>query len=321
MITRRIALMGGTLAALGITAPHLATKGARTQVAETVPDFHVPDGACDSHVHVLADPARFPMAADRDYTPAPATAESLMQMLQTLHLSRVVVVTPDAYGDVNAATLDAIQKCGPGRARGVVWLPEEGTTAMFAAMKAQGIAGFRVSLNRAALTNPTTPNNLKAKFEIAERFGWHLDFISPADVIAGLGAQLGACPVPVVLDTFAWLAGGLQQPGIDTILSLMKSGHVHIKLSEPYRLSSDGPDYPDLRPLVQAIVSTNPDRVLWGSGWPHVSGPVPGRPKTAPTPNMPIDDGHLLNLLARWVPDDATRRKILVDNPARLYRF
>jgi predicted TIM-barrel fold metal-dependent hydrolase len=124
-----------------------------------------------------------------------------------------------------------------------------------------------------------------------------------------------------VLDYFAWAAGGTAQPGFDAVLSLMESGRTYVKLSEPYRLSSKGPDYPDLVPVVRALLAANPDRVLWGSGWPHVSARAPGKTSKDLAPNLPIDTGHLLNLLARWVPDSETRHRILVDNPARLYEF
>jgi predicted TIM-barrel fold metal-dependent hydrolase len=113
----------------------------------------------------------------------------------------------------------------------------------------------------------------------------------------------------------------VEQPGFDSVLSLIKSGPAYVKLSEPYRLSKKGPNYSDLAPVVQALLAANPDRLLWGSGWPHLSGAVPGRPKTDITPDLPIDAGQLLNGFAAWVPDVETRRKILVENPARLYGF
>jgi predicted TIM-barrel fold metal-dependent hydrolase len=115
--------------------------------------------------------------------------------------------------------------------------------------------------------------------------------------------------------------GGLRQMGAGAVLSLVRSGIAYVKLSEPYRLSNNSPDYPELKPLVDALIAANPDRILWGSGWPYVSGPVPGRPVAEITPNLPIDTGNLLSLFAAWVPDDGMRRKILVENSARLYGF
>ena len=113
-----------------------------------------------------------------------------------------------------------------------------------------------------------------------------------------------------------------DQPGFKSVLSLVKSRRAYVKLSEPYRLSKKAPEYGDLVPVVRALLAANPDRLLWGSGWPHVdSTPVAGRSNTDLAPNLPVDTGHLLNLFARWVPDAEIRRTILVENPARLYRF
>jgi predicted TIM-barrel fold metal-dependent hydrolase len=141
-------------------------------------------------------------------------------------------------------------------------------------------------------------------------------------VVAALAPQLAACPVPLVLDYFGWVAGGVQQPGFEAVLSLVKSRRAYVKLSEPYRLSKKAPEYGDLVAVVRALLAANPDRLLWGSGWPHVdSTPVAGRSNTDLAPNLPVDTGHLLNLFARWVPDAEIRRTILVENPARLYGF
>src|SRR5262249_55276599 len=114
-------------------------------------------------------------------------------------------------------------------------------------------------------------------------------------------------------------AGGVKQPGFDAVLLLVKSGRAYVKLAEPYRLSKKAPDYPDLAPVVRAFVAANPDRVLWGSGWPHVDSAA--GPNIAMAPNLPVDAGHLFNLLAIWVPEAEIRRKILVENAARLYGF
>ncbi|HLZ07211.1 MAG TPA: amidohydrolase family protein, partial [Chloroflexota bacterium] len=102
----------------------------------------------------------------------------------------------------------------------------------------------------------------------------------------------------------------------------VKSRRAYVKLSEPYRLSKKAPEYGDLVPVVRALLAANPDRLLWGSGWPHVdSTPVAGRSNTDLAPNLPVDTGHLLNLFASWVPDAEIRHTILVKNPARLYGF
>ena len=243
-------------------------------------------------------------------------------MLQILNLSRVVIVTPDLYGNDNSATIAAISQIGRNRARGVAWVPATAPPEVLKPLSEAGIVGFRGTFYTAGGFNVASQaKRLDAMFALGERSGWHLDVATPPDVIAALEKQLASCPVPLVLDTFGWAAGGVEQPGFDAILSLVRSGRAYVKLSEPYRISKRGPNYPDVIPVVRAFVAANPDRVLWGSGWPYVSGGVPGWPKTKIAPDLPIDAGHLLNLFAAWVPDPNIRRKILVENPARLYRF
>jgi predicted TIM-barrel fold metal-dependent hydrolase len=117
-------------------------------------------------------------------------------------------------------------------------------------------------------------------------------------------------------------AGGLDQPGFQSLLRLVRAGRAYVKISGAYRVSTQGPAYPDVAPLAKALIAANPDRVLWGSDWPHVnSTPGPGQPVSDVLPHLRIDDGELLNQLAVWAPDAGLRRRILVDNPATLYGF
>ena len=317
MLTRR-SVVGG-LSGLCVVGSGAFAAGSepKTPVA-----FDVPRGACDTHVHVIGNPAKFPMSRSRDYTPPPATVDELRAMLQFLGLDRVVIVTPDIYGTDNSATLAAVKELGHDRARGVAWVAETTPTEALDFMRAAGIVGMRVNLYGGKhFDAAVAAKRLKAKFDFAQKQKWHLQFSEPPFVVSALKAQLASSPVPIVFTYFGWAEGGVDEPGFDAVISLVKSGLAYVKLSEPYRLSKKGPDYPDLVPVVHALLAANPDRVLWGSGWPYVSGAVPGRSVTAITPDLPIDAGHLLNLLATWVPDVETRRKILVDNPTRLYGF
>ena len=318
MLTRRAALAGG--AAVALTAPRLANAAT---VRHTAVAFSLPPGSCDSHVHVVGDPTRYPMSPQRDYTPPPATADQLAKMLAVMHLDRVVIVTPTIYDTDNSATVDAVRQLGLRRARGVAIVDEDASTRLLARLAAAGIAGVRVFLGGDSGTDAQAVKRRLQRFgKLAAEQGWHLDISAPPDVVAAVAELMASCPVPLVFDYFAWLGGGIQQGGFDTITSLMKSGHAYVKLSEPYRISKIRPDYNNLMPLVQAFVAANADRVLWGSGWPHVdSGSVSGRKNTDTAPDLPEDAGHLLNLLGTWVPDQQVRHKILVENPARLYRF
>ncbi|HEY1942817.1 MAG TPA: amidohydrolase family protein [Roseiarcus sp.] len=321
MLTRRtfVASLGALCATPQYASPSLAAGPMPT----TAVDFDVPRGACDTHVHVIGDPAQFPMSRQRDYTPPIATAGDLRRMMGFLKLDRVVIVTPTVYDADNSATLAAIKELGPDRARGVALIDEAAPPSVLDSLKEGGIAGVRLLLSgSAAMHREATAKRIEAAIDLAQARQWHLDIEAPPDAVAAVAPQLASSPAPLVFDYFAWLAGGVEEPGFDAVASLVKSGHAYVKFAEPYRLSKRAPDYDNLKPVVEALLAANPDRVLWGSGWPHVdSSSVPGRARTDPAPNLPVDAGHLLNLLADWVPDAVTRRKILVDNPARLYRF
>jgi predicted TIM-barrel fold metal-dependent hydrolase len=143
-------------------------------------------------------------------------------------------------------------------------------------------------------------------------------------IISSIKDLVETAPMPVVFDHFggAEAALGVGQPGFADLVELIRSGRAYVKLSGAYRASKRGPDYPDAAPLARALISANPDRVIWGSDWPHPgTPPASSRARTEVTPGLQIDDGRLLNLLAVWAPDPMTRRRILVDNPARLYGF
>jgi predicted TIM-barrel fold metal-dependent hydrolase len=321
MLTRRRVIAAASV--LGVSMASSRRVAASRAGSTTAVAFEVPRGACDAHIHIIGNPAEFPMSKDRDYTPPPATADEYSRVLKDLNCDRAIIVTPTVYGNDNSATLSAIGLLGRDRARGVGLVDESTSPKMLDAMSMGGIVGTRLFLHGGGPFNSAAATRrLHAAVELTEKRRWHIQISTPPFVIAALASQLASCPVPLVLDYFAWIQGGVDQPGFDAVLSLMKSGHAYVKLLGPYRLSKRGPDYPDLVPVVRALVAANPDRLLWGSGWPHVDSSAPaGRAKTDLAPNLSVDTVHLFNLFALWVRDPATRRKILVDNPARLYGF
>jgi predicted TIM-barrel fold metal-dependent hydrolase len=284
--------------------------------------FDVPAGACDCHVHVIPDPARFPFAPERVYTPPLATADELLALQRLLHLDRVVIVHPSIYGTDNSATLDGMRRLGRARARGVAVIDERTSAAALDDMASAGMVGIRVNLETVGEVDPkASARKLQAAAELAKDRLWHLQVYTRLPVIAALAEQLRGLPVPLVIDHFGGARAelGLQQPGFDTLLALLRSGNTYVKISGCYRSSSATPDYADTAPLAQALIAANPERVVWGTDWPHPDAGR-GRPRDV-TPYYPIDDGNVLNQLARWAPDPAVRKKILVDNPARLYGF
>jgi predicted TIM-barrel fold metal-dependent hydrolase len=284
--------------------------------------FNVPDKACDCHVHVFGDASRFPFAASRTYTPESASAADLLAVHRALHISRAVIVQPSVYGTDNSCTIDAMKQYGAG-ARGIAVLPDAISSTTLDDMDRAGIRGVRINLGTAGNTNPGDARlRFKSALEQIKGRKWHIQVYAALPVIAGLSDLVLASPVPVVFDHFggAKAAAGLQQPGFDRLLQFVRSGKGYVKISGVYRASSSAPDYPDAAPLARALIQANPQRILWGSDWPHPDTSS-GRKPSDVSPLLRVDDGRILNLLAAWVPDEMVRKTILVDNPATLYRF
>jgi predicted TIM-barrel fold metal-dependent hydrolase len=153
---------------------------------------------------------------------------------------------------------------------------------------------------------------------------WHIQMYTNLAVISAIKDLIRASPVPVVFDHFGGTnaALGLNQPGFADLVELVRSGKAYVKISGAYRASNQSPDYKDVTPFARALIAANADRIVWGSDWPHPdSARIAGRRADEVTPFLQIDDGRLLNQLSVWAPDAATRKKILVGNPARLYGF
>jgi predicted TIM-barrel fold metal-dependent hydrolase len=291
-------------------------------VAPTPPDFEVPRGACDCHVHIFGPPTRFPLSPERRYTPGEASVAQLRELQRALHLERVVVVQPSPYGTDNRCLLDALHTLGM-QARGVAVIDDATTDAALEQLHAAGIQGVRLNLETGGLRDPAVARSLleRTAHSVAP-LGWHVQLYTSLSILAALHETLLALPTLVVIDHFglAHAAGGVAQPGFDRLLALVRSGKAYVKLSAAYHLS-EADDYADLLPIARALIEANPERMLWGSDWPHTrSGHGPRDPAVV-TPFRQEDDGRALNRLRRWAGDAATTRTILVDNPMRLYGF
>jgi predicted TIM-barrel fold metal-dependent hydrolase len=320
-LTRRRMLLSGVAALLVPFRP----IGAAPPLSGTPVDFAVPPGACDCHVHLIGSQAVFPMAADRVYTPPEASPGELLELQRRLHFDRVVLVQPSVYGSDNAAMMDGLRRLGPVRARGVAVVDPGAPTGMLDALKAAGVTAIRINLETAGQTDPSVARaRLNAAAAICAPRNWHIQVYARSSVIAAVARDLSDIPVPIVLDHFGGVQAGqgTAQAGFDTILSLLKAGKAYVKASAAYRATTSAAPYADVMPFAKAIVAANPDQVVWGSDWPHTdAAKAPGRSPTAIAPDLPIDDGLVLNQLAVWVSDPWVRRKILVENPARLYGF
>lgn len=313
--------------ATGAVAMHRRMTGVSAsdaQTSDTPVNFPVPRGACDCHVHVFGDVARFPMSPERGYTPPPAPVEGVRELVRALHMTRVVIVSASVYGTNNDCALDAIQQLGP-RARGIGNIALDAPDAELERLQRGGIRGFRLNFEQQGTTDPAVAvERFRLASKRAAAMGWHLQVNTRLPIVEAMEEHVLAGPGTVVFDHFAQAdaARGVDQPGFSSLVRLVKSGRAYVKVSAAYRSSTRAPDYADVTPLAQALIAANPERVLWGSDWPHPDGARrPGRSPTDLAPPLPVDDGRVLNQLAVWAPDAATRQKILVENPARLYGF
>ena len=321
MLSRREML---TVTSLAVAAAVRRSRDASDTASQpaTAVNFSVPPGACDCHTHVFGDPNRFPFAAARTYTPESASVDEMRRLHRALHTTRVVIVQPSVYGTDNRCTLDAIKRLGS-NARGIAVIDEQTTSAALEELDRGGIRGIRINL---ATVGQTDPDLGKRRFDAAvARIGarkWHIQMYTQLSVISAMAQQIAASPVPVVFDHFGGAqaaASGVSQAGFDVLLDLVRKGRAYVKVSAPYRGSTNGPDFADMAPLAKALIAANARRILWGTDWPHPDT-TPGRPAHEISPLRQIDDGRVFNQFATWA-SDAERRTILVDNPQALYGF
>jgi predicted TIM-barrel fold metal-dependent hydrolase len=264
-------------------------------------------GACDCHVHVFGPPERYPFAPERKYTPPQASIEQVLGFQENLGLERVVIVQASPYGTDNRCMLDALRILGA-RARGVAVIDAH---TPLAPMHALGVRGVRVNLQTGGERDPAVANRLiDEAARQAAPLGWHVQLWTDAAMVAALQERLAELPVPLVIDHFA-LAASLAQA--KPLFGLLARGNTWIKLSAPHRVGGE------VDAVARALVDARPDRLVWGSDWPH-PGMGPRTPE-AIQPFDAIDDAAALERLRRWCGDERTFERILVENPARLYAF
>ncbi len=274
------------------------------------PRIALPTGSTDCHAHIFGPTARYPYAADRQYTPVESTADDYIHMLDTLGFDRAVLVQGSAQGTDNQILLDAIAKY-PGRFLGIAVVRTDIGDDELGALNAGGIRGIRMSNT----LHPAVPLSLVKEFgERVKPLGWHLQLhFTRVHDLPALRETIETSPVPILLDHAASATSqdALDGPGVKCMLELARDNpHVWVKIAAYYRRSQAGPPYADMQPLVHALLSTCADRLVWGSNWPH---PVHNR-------EVP-DDTDLLDVFDSWVGDADLRKRILVDNPQRLFGF
>jgi len=275
--------------------------------------------SCDCHVHVIGPKGRFPLPRERRYTPSDATAAELAAMLKRLGMTRVVIIQPSFYGTNNACTLDGMAQVG--NARGVAVLPAQVSEAELDALHKQGIRGLRINI---ATVGGAPVGEIKEKLtaaaKLCERHGWHVQLFVGADVIEPLEPILRALPVDSVFDHFGLLVPGTTNGALRALQRMLESGKSWVKISGAYRISED-PNDTRIDPLARALCKANPERIVWGSDWPHTPPHTIQKPLDQESPFQNIDTRGLLDLLPRWLEDDALIERVLVNNPARLYDF
>jgi 2-pyrone-4,6-dicarboxylate lactonase len=272
------------------------------------PRTKFPAGACDCHSHVFGPQDAFPYLSNAAFIPPDALPEDYARMLRTIGCQRAVLVQPSIYGTDNRCMVAALTS-GVFDFRGVAVVDESVADPDLEALHRAGVRGVRVNI-----ASKTAGLSLAQAPKLATRIkplGWHLQFFVRIGQFLSLEEVIAQLPVACVIDHFAYApaAGGVESLEFKALRRLARLEHVWFKLIGPYRISTQWPLFPDVAPLVRALVEAAPDRCVWGTDWPH--------PNTDYMPN----DGDLADLLGEWLPGAETRHKVLVDNPCRLYDF
>jgi 2-pyrone-4,6-dicarboxylate lactonase len=275
------------------------------------PKFQAPADACDAHCHIFGPADRYPYAADRSYTPPDAPLERFRELQATLGLTRAVLVNASCHGTDNRVVLDAIAQSG-GRYRGVANADDSFTERDLEALHVGGCRGVRFNFVKHLGGMPDMGEFQRVVARI-RALGWHVDLHFDAGDLVEHAQLLERLPVPFLIDHMGRVPtqAGLEQEPFRRLLELARTNQrCWVKVSGAERISSAGPPFTDAVPFARALIEAAPDRILWGTDWPH--------PNIAR--HMP-NDGDLVDLIPLFAPEPALQRKILVDNPHRLYGF
>ncbi len=274
-----------------------------------LPKANVPMNACDCHIHIYDE--RFPPSSLNTPLPAHATVEHYRLLQQRIGTTRTVIVTPGPYRKDNRVTLDAIARLGPGQSRGIAVIHPDVTNNELQKMAMGGIRGIRFTLFNPA-TAVTTFDMIEPLSQRINELGWHVQVHMRADQIVDAGDLLQRLPSSVVFDHMGRLPppGAVDHPAFRIIRRMIDKGRTWVKLSGAYHDTRVGaPTYADVAGTAKAYIEAAPERLIWGSDWPH------------PTEKEKPNDALLLDLLAAWAPDEAIFQRILVENPVVLYGF
>ena len=286
--------------------------------------FAVPQGSCDSHMHVFGDARAYPLSAFRSYTVAQAPLDAFRKRQARFGLQRNVFVQASGYHTDNRCMVDALIASG-GSSRGVAVVDPGVSQEELSRLDAAGVRGVRINL--VSVGHSTTRQIWQDTEELAKRLavlGWHMQFFATSKQLGEMAPLLRQLPVPAIIDHMGMpeSGAGLGQPGFAALLSMLADGHCWVKLSGADRITRGQADMSNAGIFVRALISANPDQLVWGSDWPHIgwhSSEVHSSDTVLPFRS--VDTGALLGMLNQWVPDRQVFEKILVDNPARFYGF
>lgn len=282
---------------------------------EVEPLFTAPPLSCDCHFHVFGPAGRYPYGTDLRYPPPFAPLEEYLALSRKLGFERFVFVQPSAYGRDNECMLEAMREAGAA-CRGIVDIDENIPDVQLERLHSAGVRGVRINVSPVKQPEPGFAATMRPRIERLDarcaEIGWQLDFLLPGWLTTELMGVLRKLKTEFTLAHMGMFLArdGIQQPGFQQLLELLRSGNEHcwVKLTGVYRMSI-APGFADAAPLAKALIAAAPHRVIWGSDYPHLS--FADR----------VGSIELFNLLAQWAPDEAVRRRILVDNPQRLFKF
>lgn len=277
------------------------------------PTMPLPAGACDSHAHVFDPQDRTQLAPGSEYAPPHAPLERYEALLRHLGFERAVLVQPSVYGTDNSFMLECMERKGPpgdNTFRGVAVVDGSVTDAELEEMQRVGVRGIRINMVYGGGVDIEELSKLASRIA---PLGWHVQFLVDLSKFPDFARQVEKLPVPFVVDHIGHfpVSLGPDLPAFRDLVSLVRDGRAWVKVSGPNRISTgQTAPFDDVQPLVDPLVDANPDRLLFGTDWPHVklSTPIP-------------DDGDLVDDLAQWIPDESIRKRVLVDNPAKFYGF
>lgn len=285
---------------------------------EGAPAFRAPPLACDAHFHVFGPAERYAVGGVNEtlrYTPPLAPLSNYLALARHLGIERFVFVQPSAYGRDNSCLLDAMRAVGTVHCRGIVDVDDNAPDALLAELDALGVRGVRINVSPVKPPEPGFSETMRPRIERLDarcaELGWHLDFLAPGWLTEELMPVLAKMKCPYSLAHMGMFKAevGPAQPGFAKLLDILRhgDGRCWVKLTGTYRMATP-PTYADAVPMARALVDTAPDRLIWGSDYPHLSFADK------------VGSVQLFNLLAGWA-GESERRKILVDNPAALFGF